>query len=187
MADGGGTGGTGGTNGQFNNNAANSSLGDINGMSLPAVLNEAISVTGTYPFPYYTDASTTPNDPPIGVIPNPLGPVLVFGNALTIGGTARATGGGGGGTRRDRRRPAAPAARRQRQRRRQRHAFAAADFTIWNDRIPGAVNRSIATDFAAPAIDVPTFRRRFSSSRRTAPTTGRRAPPGRISTTRPTT
>ena len=34
------------------NNADNTALGDVNGMSLPAVLNEAISVTGTYPFPF---------------------------------------------------------------------------------------------------------------------------------------
>ena len=53
------------------NGADNASLGDVNGMSLPAVLNEVISVTGTYPFPWTTSPSTTPNDPPIGVIPNP--------------------------------------------------------------------------------------------------------------------
>ena len=34
------------------NSADNASLGDVNGMSLPAVLNEVISVTGTYPFPF---------------------------------------------------------------------------------------------------------------------------------------
>ena len=92
-------GGTGNTlTGGFNN-ADNASLGDTNGMALPAILNEAISVTGTYPFPYTTDPSSTPNDPSIGVIPDPAGPILVFGNALTIGGTA-STGGGGGGRRR---------------------------------------------------------------------------------------
>ena len=36
------------------NNADNASLGDVDGMSLPAVLNEVISVTGTYPFPFTT-------------------------------------------------------------------------------------------------------------------------------------
>ncbi len=41
-------------------------------------------------------------------------------------------------------------------------AFAAADFNIYNDRITAAANRSTTTDFAAPAIDVPTFRRTFS-------------------------
>ena len=33
---------------------------------------------------------------------------------------------------------------------------------MYNDRITGAANRSPTTDFAAPAIDVPTFRRTFS-------------------------
>ena len=79
------------------NNAANSSLGDTSGMSLPAVLNEVISVTGTYPFPFTTSPETTPIDSPIGVIPNPLGPVLVFGSNLSIGGTAGTTGTGGAG------------------------------------------------------------------------------------------
>ena len=37
------------------NSADNASLGDVNGMSLPAVLNEVISVTGTYPFPFTTE------------------------------------------------------------------------------------------------------------------------------------
>ena len=40
--------------------------------------------------------------------------------------------------------------------------YTAADFTMYNDRITGAANRSTTTDFAAPAIDVPTFRRTFS-------------------------
>jgi hypothetical protein len=99
---GGGTGTSGSSAGYIApgfNSADNASVGDVNGMSLPAVLNEVISVTGTYPFPFTTSPSTTPNDPPISVIPNQLGPVLVFGNALTIGGTASvSTGTGGGGT-----------------------------------------------------------------------------------------
>src|SRR5690606_2726523 len=33
-------------------------LGDDDGMSLPSILGEAISVTGTYPFPYIADAFT---------------------------------------------------------------------------------------------------------------------------------
>ena len=40
--------------------------------------------------------------------------------------------------------------------------FTAADTLMYNDRITGAANRSATTDFAAPAIDVPTFRRTFS-------------------------
>jgi hypothetical protein len=42
---------------------------------------------------------------------------------------------------------------------------------MYNDRIPGAVNRSVGTDFAAPAIDVPTFRRTFSIANTTGTTT----------------
>ena len=100
-----GTTGTTGTTGSSSgivapgfNSADNASLGDVNGMSLPAVLNEVISVTGTYPFPFTTSPSTIPTDPPVGVIPNPLGPVLVFGNALTIGGTASTSTTGTTGT-----------------------------------------------------------------------------------------
>lgn len=130
------------------NNADNSSLGDVNGMALPAILNEVISVTGTYPFPYTTGVGTTPNDLPIGVIPDPRGPVLVFGNLLTIAGSA-ADGGGGGGTGGTDTTDNVL-------------AFAAGDLDIYNDRIPGSVNRGVTTDFAAPAIDVPTFRRRFN-------------------------
>ena len=40
--------------------------------------------------------------------------------------------------------------------------YTAADTLMYNDRITGAANRSATTDFAAPAIDVPTFRRTFS-------------------------
>ena len=60
-------------------------------MSLPAVLNEVISVTGVISFPYDQNATSTPVDQVNGVIPNPLGPILLFGNSLTIGGTATAT------------------------------------------------------------------------------------------------
>ena len=96
------------------NNADNTALGDVNGMSLPAVLNEVISVTGVISFPYDQNATSTPVDQVDGVIPNPLGPILLFGSSLTIGGTAsrrlpaadpaaaadrgrRWRGGGGGG------------------------------------------------------------------------------------------
>ena len=46
-------------------------MGDVNGMSLPAVLNEVISVTGVYSFPFTTTPSTPPIDTPTGVIPQP--------------------------------------------------------------------------------------------------------------------
>ena len=85
------------------NNADNSSLGDTNGMSLPAVLDEVISVTGVYSFPYDQTPASPPTDRVNGVLPNPLGPILLLGNSLTIGGTASSsTGGTGSGQRRRR-------------------------------------------------------------------------------------
>src|SRR5208283_3223516 len=98
---------------------------------------------GTYPFPFTESPSTIPTDPPLGVIPNLEGPVLVFGNALTIGGTAASssgfTGNSGGATTN----VSANVT-----------AITAADLLQYNDRILGAVNRGVTTDFAAPAIDV---------------------------------
>ena len=98
------TGGTGGgsTVPVGDNNADNTADGDVNGMALPAVLNEVISVTGVISFPYDQNATSPPTDQVDGVIPNPLGPILLFGNSLTIGGTASlstsgSTGGGAGG------------------------------------------------------------------------------------------
>ena len=137
------------------NSADNASLGDVNGMSLPAVLNEVISVTGTYPFPFTTSPSTIPSDPAVSVIPNQLGPVLVFGNALTIGGTASTSTTGTTATTTTTTSNTAGVAANV-------ITYTAADFTMYNDRITGAANRSPTTDFAAPAIDVPTFRRTFS-------------------------
>ena len=51
--------------------------GDVNGMSLPAVLDEVISVTGVISFPYDQNATSTPVDQNDGVIPNPMGPIVV--------------------------------------------------------------------------------------------------------------
>ena len=69
----------------------NSAVGDVQGISLPAVLNEVISVTGVYSFPFTSTPSTSPVDTPTGVIPKPAGPILLFGSSLTIGGTATST------------------------------------------------------------------------------------------------
>jgi len=174
------------------NNADNSALGDVNGMSLPAVLNEVISVTGVFSFPYDQTPSSTPTDQVDGVIPNPLGPLLLFGDALTIGGTATAatSGGGGGGgaaggggagggvaggsggaggggggavgvASENGKDPAFNA---------NANLLAAADFTIYANRISAGVNRSTTTDFAAPAYNVPTFRRTFAAPTTTATT-----------------
>ena len=85
-----------GTNGQGNNNVDNASVGDDNGMSLPAVLNEVVSVTGTIPFPFAQGPATPPTDPNIGVVPRPPGPILIYGSS-TIGGVP-STGTGTGTT-----------------------------------------------------------------------------------------
>ena len=65
-------------------------------MSLPAVLNEVISVTGVYSFPYDQTPSSPPTDQVDGVT-GVIGPVLLFGNQVFLGGTGSASSGGGGG------------------------------------------------------------------------------------------
>lgn len=99
--------------------------GDVQGMSLPAVLNEVVSVTGTSPFPFRNSPVKPPNDPASGPLGRDFGPVSVVGSGQT-----------------------AP-------------AFTAGDTLLFQDKVLAASNRSYTTDFAAPAIDVPTFRRTF--------------------------
>ncbi|MFO0950895.1 MAG: hypothetical protein U0835_07010 [Isosphaeraceae bacterium] len=165
-----GSGGGGGNNGGNNggggnggattlaarNNAANANVGDVQGMSLPAILNEVISVTGTYPFAYTGLPNTPPTNPPIGVLPFPPQPVLL----PTIGSLGNATGGNNnGGTGGN----AATGSLLQ--------TLTAGDFAIYSDRILASVNRSVVTDYAAPALDVPTFSR-FVTNAATAATGG---------------
>ena len=165
----GGTGGSGGTGSSGTiisgtNNADNSAVGDSEGISLPAVLNEVISVTGVYSFPYDQTPASPPTDQVDGVLPNPQGPVLLLGASLTIGGTAStssSTGGTGTGTGTTGTGFNANA-----------QSLAAADFTIYANRIVGSTNRSDATDFAAPALNVPTFRRVFLRSFSSTTTSG---------------
>ncbi len=147
------------------------SLGDVNGMSLPAVLNEVISVTGVISFPYDQNATSTPVDQVNGVIPNPLGPILLFGNSLTIGGTATAstTGGGGGGAGGAGGGGAGGAAATGFNANAQ--LLTAGNSILYANRILGSVNRSNTTDFAAPADNVPTFRRTFTVPTGTTTTT----------------
>ncbi len=193
---GGGVGGGGGVGnnglGFGNNNADNPNVGDVNGMALPAILNEVISVTGTIPFPFNTGPQGLPVSSPsmvnLGFVGIGFGPVLLFGNGAGIAGTGgttttgtgttttgagninqpspinqllagnqpfpgttgganagtgtgTGTGGGGGNNNNT------------------NGLFAGIFIT---DRILAAANRSVTTDFAAPAVDVPTFRRRFA-------------------------
>jgi hypothetical protein len=146
-----GTGGTGGTTTTSSfpfgaaNNSQNSNVGDVNGMSLPATLNEVISVSGTYPFPF----TTGPNQLPTGPSPVILGqiggsaPILVGGVGITIGSGLANTGG-------------ATAATNS-----LITQLTAGDTTsaIWAGRLLASDNRSMTTDFTAPEIDIPTFRR----------------------------
>jgi hypothetical protein len=115
---------------------ADPTLGDPNGMALPAILNEAISVTGTYPFPYNNSSTTTPNDPSTGVLPRPVGPVTIVGNTANASTGAQLTG--------------------------NLLAVTTGDNIIFKDKLLVASNRNNTTDFAAPAVDVPTFRRTFA-------------------------
>ena len=103
-------------------------IGNVNGEALPAILNEAISVTGNYSFPFQTGPTTPPTDPAI----SPLG--RRFGSfALGTSGLADTL-----------------------------PPIAVNDLTIFEGRLLSAANRSATTDFAAPALDVPTFRREFA-------------------------
>jgi hypothetical protein len=94
-------------------------------MSLPGVFNEVVSVTGTYSFPYIGTATSGPNDPGTGVVPRPLGPVLLYDNttAITV----------------------------------DNDVLVSADTAVFADKILTSANRGTTTDFAAPALDIPTF------------------------------
>ncbi len=150
---------TGGTSLTGANNASNSKVGDSNGMSLPAVLNEVISVTGVYSFPYDQTPGSPPTDQVDGVLPNPRGPILLLGDSLVIGGvsTGRLRAGSSG--------TSASGFNANAQ------LLSAADYEIYANRIVGAANRSDTTDFAAPALNVPTFRRQYISLTSTSSST----------------
>ncbi len=169
-----GTSGTGNLGDGGTNNAQNANVGDTNGMSLPAILNEVVSVTGVIPFPYETGPSQIPTKPAQGVFPRPIGPVLLFGSTTTIGAiggttttttststnannlaqltngnspsfgtlsiSSNTTGTGTGTT-----------------------ANAGGEL-FYSDAILAAANRGVTTDYAAPALDTPTFASTFSGN-----------------------
>jgi hypothetical protein len=112
-------------------NPNGTTAGIYDGMPLPATLNEVISVTGSYPFPFTATALSSPDDPGPGTYPRPLGPVLV---------TTFATGTGT-----DVIGSAAP--------------LTVSDVVIFKDKLLVSSNRSTTTDFTAPELDLPTFRR----------------------------
>ena len=132
-------------------------LGDVKGMGLPAILNEAVSVTGTYPFPLVQNATSTPLNNFAGVVPRQTAPFLLGGlvTGLTSGTTTTtaATTTGSSIT-----------------------ALTADDSTIFKDKLLSSANRGVTTDYAAPALDVPTFRRTVLSSTATGTSTAVNSP-----------
>ncbi len=130
---------------RFDNIADNSTVGDSNGMSLPAVLDEVISVTGVFSFPYDQTPASPPTDGPTAVLSRTTGPVLLLGNSAH----ARRNG-------QHRTARAAPAglatatgfdANAQ--------LLAAADFEIYANRILGSVNRSNVDRLRGPGDQCP--------------------------------
>ena len=132
-------------------------LGDVKGMSLPATLNEVVSVTGTYPFPLNQSATSNPLNTFNGIVPRQAAPFLLSGlvTGLTSGtattGTTAATGNS-------------------------ITALTADDSTIFADKLLSSANRGVTTDFAAPALDVPTFRRTVLSTAATGSTSAVKNP-----------
>ncbi len=147
-------------------------------MSLPAILNEVVSVTGVIPFPYETGPSQIPTKPAQGVFPRPIGPVLLFGSTLTIGsiGGTTTTGGTGGA--------AGTTLGNNLVILTNGNSPTPGVFTLtgtgtggtgtgtttgggelfYSDAILAAANRGVTTDYAAPALDTPTFAATFAGN-----------------------
>ena len=133
----GGTSAASATGGSVGGGAGGGSVtGDVSGISFPAVLNEVISVTGSYPFPYSGDSHTPPTDPGTGIVPRPPGPILLYGFPVTATISAGTTAG----------------------------IVAANDLLVFKDKLLGSSNRSLTTDFTAPELDVPTWARLITNS-----------------------
>jgi hypothetical protein len=115
--------------------------GTFDGVSMPAVFNEVISVGGTFSFPFSTGPTAPPTDQPTGVLPRPLGPILVTDNTGAIIGANLVT-------------------------------LTAGDLVIFTDRLLQASNRSVTTDYVAPALDIPTFVRTSTATTTTVGGTG---------------
>ncbi|QDV36717.1 S8/S53 family peptidase [Tautonia plasticadhaerens] len=106
-------------------------LGDVQGMGLPSILNEVVSVAGSYSFPFRTGPTSSPLDPS----PGPAG--RLFPPAIL-------TAGAGDAQDLSLFDPIIPAGS-----------------LVIQDQLLPSTNRSYTTDFAAPALDVPTFRQTF--------------------------
>lgn len=103
--------------------------GDWNGMAMPAVLNEVVSVGMTSPLPFYLTPNTEPTDPDVGPNTRAFIPIQFRDPAGT--GTGIGTG----------------------------EVFTMTDgqFNLYGDDILYSSNASITLDYMAPGIDVPTF------------------------------
>ncbi len=113
--------------------------GNVTGISFPAVLNEVISVTGSYSYPFTNTATSTPDDPGSGFVPRPSGPLLLY----TTGGTTVGTTINGQGS---------------------ASVVSAGDALVFKDKILASSNRSLTTDFTAPETDIPSFSRTVSGT-----------------------
>ena len=157
----------GGGFGSGNPNNVTGTGGDINGISLPAVLNEVTSVSGTYAFPFQEAAGTPPTDPPIGVHPRPIGPLLLFlgstGSVRNTGPLGGTTQGGTGATGNlFINNPAALSAISGgdgQSGNNNNQGGGSSSGLYFNDKVIAAVNRNRTLDFVAPAVNIPTFRR----------------------------
>ncbi len=155
---GGTAGGTGTTvaSGQGAQNASqNPNAGDVNGMSLPAVLNEVVSVTGTFPFPFDTGANVPPTNPFLGG----LTPFLVYGNSTNNPTGVTATAGTGTGTTTTTTTGTSLTSGNN-----SLTTLTAGNLAIYPNTLLASANRGTTTDYAAPAIDVPTFNRANTTS-----------------------
>jgi hypothetical protein len=103
--------------------------GDWNGMSMPAVLNEVVSVGMTSPLPFYLTPNTEPTDPDVGPNTRAFIPIQFRGTDGTDGGIG--TG--------------------------EVLTMTTGQANLYGDDILFSSNASITLDYMAPGIDVPTF------------------------------
>jgi hypothetical protein len=115
---------------QQGSTTTSTTTGDFNGMSMPAVLNEVVSVGGTTAMPFYLTPNSDPMDPNVGAYPRSFIPVQFSGT------TSSTTTGVGTG---------------------QVATLMNGQGNFYADDILYASNSGITTDYMAPAVDVPTF------------------------------
>jgi hypothetical protein len=115
------------------------SSGDFNGMAMPAVLNEVVSVGMTSPMPFYLTPNSDPTDPNVGPNPRAFLPIQ-FRTTSTTGGTTTGVGYG------------------------QVATMTNGQPFLYSDDMLYSSNASITTDYVAPGVDVPTFNQTTGSN-----------------------